>query len=123
MIKNFCDIYEKTFQFITFVKTLFENPKLTKTNKIIIVVENVDQLREWRLACIKCLNGFNIFDITAIKRNRHLNLLNSWVKNGGLLLISYKVFKELSIIKDYEKCLINPGADLVIFDEYNLNCF
>jgi ATP-dependent helicase HrpB len=43
-----------------------------------------------------------------------LNVFNNWEKSGGLLLISYKVFKKLSTIINN-----HSGIDLIIFDEFH----
>jgi hypothetical protein len=117
IITSFINNYEKTFQITLLIKLIFQNSKLIKKENIIIFVEDDDKLKEWRLTCIKWLIDYNVFDLTKIKgNNKRLNVFNNWEKSGGLLLISYKVFKKLSTIINN-----HSGIDLIIFDEFDLN--
>ncbi len=116
IITSFINNYEKTLQISLLIKLIFQNSKSFKKENIIIFVENDDKLKEWRLTCIKWLIDYNVFDLTKIKGNKRLNVFNNWEKSGGLLLISYKVFKQLSTIINNHSVV-----DLIIFDEFNLN--
>ena len=44
--------------------------------------------------------------------------LEKWHESGGVLLIGYEMFKRIiGEKKESKKYLLNPGADLVVFDE------
>ena len=117
-----CIDSERTFQAIAFIKTVVVHNKLTKTNHVIILTRD-NLLVKWRQECIKWLKDINTFDITPITvSSERLRLLEDWQRHGGIMLISYRVFKYLILneMEKIEKYLINPGADLILCDEFHL---
>lgn len=57
-------------------------------------------------------------------------VLESWQRTGGVLVIGYEMFRNLTaknnkkmrkqMYESIQKCLVDPGADLVICDEGHL---
>lgn len=69
--------------------------------------------------------------------NNRLDRMEKWHQQGGVLIIGYTMFRLLyeaidklngnkiskekkDVVKAFQKCLIDPGADLVVCDEGHL---
>jgi transcriptional regulator ATRX len=119
----------KTLQVITLLHSLLTYSKLTKTKNVIVLMPmNVclnwlQEFNKWLKDC----SFFKVYEITNVKSLKdRLNLLKEWQSNGGVFLLSYHMFKNLlnekispdqAVRDEFEKYLINPGADLIVCDE------
>ena len=123
----------KTFQIVVFLHTIMTNKHLQdKIERALIIVpynviENwVREFNKWFEMC-SIDWPINIFEIRNAKTiKQRLEMMRSWYKRGGILLITSNLFSRIvsnsesqkeSIIK---KALLSPGPDLVVIDEGHL---
>ncbi len=123
-------IQGKTLQVIAFVHTLLANQDLTKVFRVMILTP-VNALLNWCAEFDKWLVSCDyvpvVYNISDVKENdERCWTLRSWFAKGGVFVIGYDIFKNLLMSKnpkqkrfkeDFEKYLLNPGADLVVCDE------
>ena len=125
----------KTLTTISLVHTLLANRKLTKVNRVLILVP-VNVLNNWKNEIVtwtsKCKHKIEIFELPTqgahgynLVRTR-LNELEAWTKRGGVFLIGYQIFQILitgrnvkpkKLVDTFKKHLTDPGPDLIVCDE------
>ncbi|KAL6842436.1 hypothetical protein ACP4OV_027863 [Aristida adscensionis] len=91
----------KTFQVITFLYTVMRCSQLGLRTALIVTPVNVlhnwrKEFNKWCPAEVKRLNVFMLDDVTRVKRPR---LLTKWRLKGGVFLIGYSSFRNLSLGK------------------------
>ncbi|XP_024539294.1 protein CHROMATIN REMODELING 20 isoform X1 [Selaginella moellendorffii] len=119
----------KTLQVIAFLYTVMRNVDLNFKTVLVVVPVNVlhnwkREFEKWRPAEVAPLE-VSMLDTSRDNATR-ASLLKSWKEKGGVMLIGYAAFRNLSTgshVKDKEtrdtlcKCLQDPGADIVVCDE------
>lgn len=129
----------KTFQIVVFLHTIMTN-NLTRGHikKVLVIIplnvaKNwVNEFEKWFTECKLDLNIF-LYEMINVKNfNDRLKLLESWDKNGGIMFITITLYSQLVQGKKFskkqqkiaepviQKCLLNPGPDIVIIDEGHL---
>ncbi|XP_053988590.1 transcriptional regulator ATRX homolog isoform X1 [Hylaeus volcanicus] len=123
----------KTLQVIALIHTLLTHEK-TGINTIMVVCPLSTVLNwynEFNLWLKDVDNGdIDIFELTKYKQNvERATLLKSWQRSGGVLIIGYEMFRNLSgannrmrkaMKEEILQCLIDPGPDLIVCDEGHL---
>ncbi|KAK0163108.1 hypothetical protein PV327_006816 [Microctonus hyperodae] len=125
----------KSFQVVTLAHTLLSNSEKTGVNTILIVaplstvLNWVNEFKIW-LAEVEDGDDIEIYEMTRCKTTSERKCqLENWARTGGILIIGYEMFRNLSnatkkIKKSAReailKCLVDPGADLVVCDEGHL---
>lgn len=125
----------KTLQVITLIHTLIMNAEETGI-KTVLVVCPLSTVLNWVAEFKKWLDDLdgeqvNVFDLVSYKQPRErLFQVQDWQKYGGVLVIGYDMFRNLSnskgkrmskkLVAGYNTCLVDPGPDLVICDEGHL---
>ncbi|KAJ1295322.1 hypothetical protein BS78_01G215300 [Paspalum vaginatum] len=120
----------KTFQVITFLYTVMKCAQLGLRTALIVTPVNVlhnwrKEFSKWRPAELKPLRVFMLEDVARVKRP---DLLTKWRVKGGVLLIGYSSFRNLSLgkyVKD--KIAANEityalqcGPDILVCDEAHM---
>ncbi|KAL2728609.1 transcriptional regulator ATRX-like [Vespula squamosa] len=123
----------KTLQVITLSHTLLTHEETgVKTILVVCPLSTVlNWVNEFDLWLKDVENGdIDTFELTKCKKNFERKYqLQHWHKNGGVLIIGYEMFRNLTgmnknIRKHMKdailKCLIDPGPDLIVCDEGHL---
>jgi len=114
----------KTLQAIALIHTVLTNQKLTKVKTVLIllpvnVIENwMNEFEDWTRDC----QGpkLSVFSSSDNGDEKKMNKLKKWHETGGVFLISYELFMRLVGNKvESKQYLLDPGADLIVFDEGN----
>lgn len=125
----------KTLQVITLIHTLLTNSDKTNIRTVLVVCP-LSTVLNWVSEFKKWLDDIdseqvNVFDLVQYKQNfERLRQLKDWMKFGGVLVIGYDMFRNLSNPKgkripkkmaaQFNKVLLETGPDLVICDEGHL---
>ncbi|CAN6293341.1 unnamed protein product [Urochloa humidicola] len=120
----------KTFQVITFLYTVMKCAQLGLRTALIVTPVNVlhnwrKEFSRWRPAELKPLRVFMLEDVARVKRP---DLLTKWRVKGGILLIGYSSFRNLSLGKHVkDKNVANEityalqcGPDILVCDEAHM---
>nr|XP_050855049.1 transcriptional regulator ATRX-like isoform X1 [Vespula vulgaris] len=123
----------KTLQVITLSHTLLTHEETgVKTILVVCPLSTVlNWVNEFELWLKDVENGdIDTFELTKCKKNFERKYqLQHWHNNGGVLVIGYEMFRNLTgmnknIRKHMKdailKCLIDPGPDLIVCDEGHL---
>ncbi|XP_066374559.1 protein CHROMATIN REMODELING 20-like isoform X2 [Miscanthus floridulus] len=91
----------KTFQVITFLYSVMRHAQLGLRTALVVTPVNVlhnwrKEFSKWRPAELKPLRVFMLEDVARVKRP---DLLTKWRVKGGVLLIGYSSFRNLSLGK------------------------
>ncbi|KAM1526312.1 hypothetical protein FF1_010696 [Malus domestica] len=117
----------KTFQVIAFLYTAMRSIDLGLKTALIVTPVNV--LHNWRQEFMKWrpseLKPLRIFMLEDVSRDRRAELLAKWRRKGGVFLIGYSAFRNLSFgkhVKDRqiatEICrALQDGPDILVCDE------
>ncbi|XP_011502086.1 PREDICTED: transcriptional regulator ATRX homolog [Ceratosolen solmsi marchali] len=124
----------KTFQVVTLSHTLLSHTE-TKVRTVMVVcplstvLNWVNEFKIW-LKHVKNGDEIEIYELTKMKKNIERKYqLQSWQKTGGVLIIGYEMFRNLTstgkkmrkaMQESIMKSLVDPGADLVVCDEGHL---
>lgn len=123
----------KTLQVIALTNTLLEEKK-TKVKKVLIVTP-LSTVLNWKAEYKNWLSGEESYEVYELASVRAQNserscYVKEWHENGGVMLISYSMFRNLSNEKNrkiskkirtiFIEGLVDPGPDLVICDEGHL---
>ncbi|GMY20566.1 protein CHROMATIN REMODELING 20, partial [Fagus crenata] len=120
----------KTFQVITFLYTAMRSIDLGLKTALIVTPVNV--LHNWRQEFIKWrpleLKPLRVFMLEDVSRERRAELFAKWRAKGGVFLIGYTAFRNLSLgknVKDRhmarEICYaLQDGPDILVCDEAHM---
>ncbi|QHO34705.1 protein CHROMATIN REMODELING 20 isoform X1 [Arachis duranensis] len=120
----------KTFQVIAFLYTAMRCVDLGLRTALIVTPVNV--LHNWRQEFIKWkpseLKQLRVFMLEDVPRDRRVELLAKWRTKGGVFLIGYTAFRNLSFgkhVKDRnvarEIChALQDGPDILVCDEAHM---
>ncbi|XP_054817178.1 protein CHROMATIN REMODELING 20 isoform X2 [Prosopis cineraria] len=120
----------KTFQVITFLYTAMRSTDLGLRTALIVTPVNV--LHNWRQEFIKWrpseVKPLRVFMLEDVSRDRRAEILAKWRKKGGIFLIGYTAFRNLSFgkhVKDRhtarEIChALQDGPDILVCDEAHM---
>ncbi|XP_020598505.1 protein CHROMATIN REMODELING 20 isoform X2 [Phalaenopsis equestris] len=120
----------KTFQVIAFLYTAMRNVDLGLRTALIVTPVNV--LHNWRREFLKWkpsdLKPFRVWMLEDVARERRSELLAKWRTKGGIFLIGYAAFRNLSFgrhVKDRniatEICYaLQYGPDFLVCDEAHM---
>jgi len=120
----------KTFQVITFLYTVMRCAQLGLRTALVVTPVNVlhnwrKEFSKWRPAELKPLRVFMLEDVARVKRP---DLLTRWRVKGGVLLIGYSSFRNLSLgkhVKDKNSAneiayALQCGPDILVCDEAHM---
>lgn len=120
----------KTFQVITFLYSAMRSVDLGLNTALIVTPVNVlhnwrHEFMKWRPSELKPLRVFMLEDVTREKRAK---LLMKWKRKGGVFLIGYTSFRNLSLgkhIKDRDMArdilhALQDGPDILVCDEAHM---
>ncbi|KAL0102451.1 hypothetical protein PUN28_018014 [Cardiocondyla obscurior] len=121
----------KTLQVITLTHTLLTHEEINiKTVLIVCPLSTVLNWRNEYNTWLKDLDDFEVYELTKFKKNFERKWqLQRWRKTGGVMIIGYEMFRNLSgpkknmrkgIKEVIIECLVDPGADLIVCDEGHL---
>ncbi|KAJ4895482.1 Protein CHROMATIN REMODELING 20 [Raphanus sativus] len=117
----------KTFQVIAFLYTAMRCVDLGFKTALIVTPVNV--LHNWRNEFMKWMpsevNPLGIFMLEDVSREMRLDLLMEWRSKGGVLLLGYATFRNLSLgkgMKDINAAreiynALRDGPDILVCDE------
>ncbi|GAB4835468.1 hypothetical protein Ancab_000376 [Ancistrocladus abbreviatus] len=117
----------KTFQVIAFLYTAMRSIDLGLKSALIVAPVNV--LHNWRQEFIKWrpseFKPLRVFMLEDVSRERRAELLSKWRRKGGVFLIGYTAFRNLSLgknVKDLQTAKeicssLQEGPDILICDE------
>ncbi|XP_076680852.1 uncharacterized protein LOC143375529 isoform X2 [Andrena cerasifolii] len=123
----------KTLQVIALIHTLLRHEETGM--KSIMIVSPLSTVLNWVNEFNLWLNNiedgdFEVYEMTKLKKNVDRKYqLESWQKTGGVLIIGYEMFRNLSgtnnkMRKNMKeailKYLIDPGPDMIVCDEGHL---
>ncbi|XP_054270092.1 transcriptional regulator ATRX homolog isoform X2 [Macrosteles quadrilineatus] len=122
----------KTFQVVSLVHTLLAHEEYTKVRTVMVVCP-LSTVLNWVNEFDKWLEGvedgdIEVFHLTRYNKNPdRARELRRWQHNGGVLVMGYEMFRNLTnettkkfkakMKKDFLETLIDPGADLIVCDE------
>ena len=122
----------KTLQTITLTHTVLSNPGIG-VNRVMVICP-VNTVKNWHEEYDKWLTGdleLDVYEMSKEKDNwGRADRVNQWFREGGVLIIGYEMFRNLVNEKNnkfkkkqreiFNKCLLDPGPDLVVCDEGHL---
>ncbi|XP_022144469.1 protein CHROMATIN REMODELING 20-like [Momordica charantia] len=120
----------KTFQVIAFLYTAMRSVDLGLRTALIVTPVNV--LHNWRQEFLKWkpseLKPLRVFMLEDVTRERRAELLAKWRAKGGVFLIGYSAFRNLSLgkhVKDRHMAkeiyhALQDGPDILVCDEAHM---
>ncbi|KAG5896421.1 hypothetical protein JTB14_022501 [Gonioctena quinquepunctata] len=123
----------KTLQVVALAHTLLTNSKKTKVTKVLVVCP-LSTVLNWKCEFKKWVPSsisLEVYELVSCKKNyERQHVVNEWHEEGGVLIISYAMFRNLSnpdnkkISKKlrtvFQTGFVDPGPDLVVCDEGHL---
>ncbi|KAK9673254.1 hypothetical protein RND81_12G156000 [Saponaria officinalis] len=119
----------KTLQVITFLYTAMRSVDLGLRTALIVTPVNV--LHNWRQEFIKWepseVKSLRVYMLDDKPREQRAELLTKWRKKGGVFLIGYNSFRNLSLAKNVKNheatkicCALQEGPDILVCDEAHM---
>ena len=122
----------KTLQTISLTQTVLQNPGVDVER--VMVICPVNTVKNWQDEYDKWLTGdleVDVYEMSKEKDNwGRADRLQQWFREGGVLIIGYEMFRNLVNEKNgkfkkkqreiFNRCLLDPGPDLVVCDEGHL---
>ena len=122
----------KTLQTVTLTHTVLENKRIG-VNRVMVICP-VNTVKNWQDEYDKWLTGDLELDVYEMSREKdnwgRADRINQWFREGGVLIIGYEMFRNLVNEKNnkfkkkqkeiFNRCLLDPGPDLVVCDEGHL---
>ena len=122
----------KTLQTISLTQTVLQNPEVDVER--VMVICPVNTVKNWQDEYDKWLTGdleVDVYEMSKEKDNwGRADRLQQWFREGGVLIIGYEMFRNLVNEKNgkfkkkqreiFNRCLLDPGPDLVVCDEGHL---
>ncbi|PSR98829.1 Protein CHROMATIN REMODELING like [Actinidia chinensis var. chinensis] len=120
----------KTFQVIAFLYSAMRSIDLGLRTALIVTPVSV--LHNWRLEFIKWrpseLKPLRVFMLEDVSRERRVDLFAKWRAKGGIFLIGYTAFRNLSFGKHVKDrhiareicCALQDGPDILVCDEAHM---
>ncbi|XP_071920989.1 protein CHROMATIN REMODELING 20-like isoform X4 [Coffea arabica] len=120
----------KTFQVIAFLYAAMRSVDLGL--RCVLIVTPVSVLHNWRIEFNKWqpseVKPLRIYMLEDVPRERRAELLAKWRRKGGVFLIGYSAFRNLSLgkhIKDRHIardicCALQDGPDILVCDEAHM---
>ena len=122
----------KTLQTISLTQTVLQNPEVDVER--VMVICPVNTVKNWQDEYDKWLTGdleVEVYEMSKEKDNwGRADRLQQWFREGGVLIIGYEMFRNLVNEKNgkfkkrqreiFNRCLLDPGPDLVVCDEGHL---
>ncbi|GAB0094799.1 Transcriptional regulator ATRX homolog [Sergentomyia squamirostris] len=126
----------KTLQVIALTHTLLSNSEATGVKRVLVicplstVLNWVGEFEKW-LEDVGDGDDIDVYELSKFKQNNERgNVIKQWHTDGGVLVMGYDLFRNLSNEKNrnikkkareaIQMGLINPGPELVICDEGHL---
>lgn len=126
----------KSLQIVALTHTLLTHSDATGVERVLViaplstVLNWVNEYKIWLKHCKKNKN-IEVFEISKFKKNiERAYKLQEWYESGGVLVMGYDMFRNLvsetggrqrkKIKEQIQKCLIDPGPDMVVCDEGHL---
>lgn len=126
----------KTLQVVTLVHTLLTASERTGVHRVLVicplstVLNWVNEFNMW-LQHVETNADLNVYELSKYKQNNdRARIIEQWHKGGGVLVMGYDLFRNLSNEKgarlrkkareQLQMGLVDPGPDLVICDEGHL---
>ena len=124
----------KSFQVVTLAHTLLMHNETGIQSILVVcplstVLNWVNEFKIW-LEDLPNGDDIEIYELTKSKVNfQRKYLLERWKETGGVMIIGYEMFRNLSnttkkvrksIQESFMKCLVDPGPDLIVCDEGHL---
>ncbi|XP_068719985.1 transcriptional regulator ATRX homolog [Montipora capricornis] len=119
----------KTLQVVGLVHTLMTHKEINMQR--VMVVSPLNTVLNWQVEFDKWLSVDDRLEVLILQdvsgdNWRRADMLNHWFKYGGVLILGYSMYRNLSQCfrvrsknqkKIFQEALVNPGPDLVICDE------
>lgn len=124
----------KSFQIVTLAHTLLMHPETgIKTVLVVCPLSTVlnwaNEFKIW-LSDLPSADDIEIYEMTKMKKVYERKYqLEHWRKTGGVMIIGYEMFRNLSsggkkvrkaVQESFIKSLVDPGPDLIVCDEGHL---
>ncbi|OTF71845.1 hypothetical protein BLA29_006158, partial [Euroglyphus maynei] len=123
----------KTLQVVAFLQAIMNNPTITVHIRKVLIIIPFNVQKSWIEEFSKWKNEYNkyeplkLFDLSNAKTiPQRIQVLKKWHQNGGIFLLTINMFRIIvssnSIKKNssFGQYLLDPGPDMVIFDEGHL---
>lgn len=122
----------KSLQVVTLIHTLLAQSEKTKVHRVLILAP-LNTVTNWEAEFNKWLpkchanQYINVVELSMLKDdNSRAAEIEGWYEGGGVLILGYERFRNLTnedrdtseknwLI--FQKCLLNPGPELVVCDE------
>ena len=122
----------KTLQSVTLTHTVMTQRKVGLQRVMVICPVNV--VKNWKDEFDKWLPGDMGLDVTEMSGEKdnwgRADRIDYWYKEGGVILMGYDMFRNLTNVDNkkfkkkqrevFNRCLLDPGPELVICDEGHL---
>uniref|UniRef100_A0A8C9TSG7 DNA helicase n=1 Tax=Scleropages formosus TaxID=113540 RepID=A0A8C9TSG7_SCLFO len=120
----------KTLQVVTFLHTMLLCKSMNFRTALVVcplntVLNWVSEFEKWQEG-MSPEEHLKVCKLATLKPKQRAQALQCWQKNGGIMIIGYEMYRNLSLgwkvenelLKEtFYKTLVNPGPDFVVCDE------